>query len=174
MATVETNQTQRPAVGAPAPDFTLAAGDGATYSLAALKGQPVVLYFYPKDDTPGCTTEACGFRDAWDQLQALGVIVLGVSRDDARSHQKFASKFALPFPLLADPGGVVAQRYGVWVQKSMYGKQYMTMARTTFYIRRDGVIGHIWAQVRPEGHAEEVLQVVAADLANSGARDGNS
>ncbi|MEO7000417.1 MAG: peroxiredoxin [Ktedonobacterales bacterium] len=168
MATMETNETQLPALGTPAPDFTLMAGDGSSYHLADLKGQPVVLYFYPKDDTPGCTTEACSFRDAWGQLQAQGVAVLGVSRDDVKSHTKFASKYQLPFPLLADPGGAVAQRYGVWVQKSMYGKQYMTMARTTFYFRRDGTIGHVWAQVKPEGHAEDVLRVVAADLAHSG------
>ena len=174
MTTAEINPTQLPAVGTPAPDFTLMAGDGATYALAAFKGQPVVLYFYPKDDTPGCTTEACSFRDAWDRLQALGALVLGVSRDDAKAHQRFASKYQLPFPLLADPGGAVAQRYGVWVQKSMYGKQYMTMARTTFYIRRDGAIGHVWAQVKPEGHAEEVLQFVAADLAGSDATSGRS
>ena len=152
---INTSAVPRP--GATAPDFTLPAGDGATVSLAGLRGKTVLLYFYPKDDTPGCTTEACSFRDSWGELQARGVVVLGVSRDTVRSHQKFAAKYSLPFPLLADEGGAVAQRYGVWVEKSMYGKTYMSMARTSFLILPDGTIGHIWEKVKPEGHAAEVI-----------------
>ncbi len=154
MATAETHT---PPVGSVAPDFTLPAGDGTQVHLADLRGKHVLLYFYPKDDTPGCTTEACSFRDSWDALEARGVVVLGVSRDDVKSHQKFAKKYSLPFALLADLGGEVAQKYGVWVEKSMYGKTYMSMARTSFLIRSDGTIGHVWEKVKPEGHAAEVL-----------------
>lgn len=154
MATAETHT---PPVGSVAPDFTLPAGDGTQVHLADLRGKHVLIYFYPKDDTPGCTTEACSFRDSWDGLQARGVVVLGVSRDDVKSHQKFAKKYSLPFPLLADLGGEVAQKYGVWVEKSMYGKTYMSMARTSFLIRPDGTIGYVWEKVKPEGHAAEVL-----------------
>jgi thioredoxin-dependent peroxiredoxin len=150
-----------PQPGELAPDFTLPDAEGSQVSLAALRGQTVVLYFYPKDDTPGCTAEACGFRDAWQELRERGVVVLGVSRDTVKSHQKFARKHALPFTLLADEGGTVAQQYGVWVQKSMYGRQYMSMARTTFLIRPDGKVGHVWSQVKPEGHAQKVLEYVA-------------
>ena len=157
--------TALPPVGGMAPDFTLPAGDGAQVHLADLRGKTVLLYFYPKDDTPGCTTEACAFRDAWGELQRRGVVVLGVSRDDVKSHQKFASKYSLPFPLLADLGGAVAQQYGVWVEKSMYGKSYMTMARTSFLIRPDGTIGHVWEAVKPDGHAAEVLAWIDAHQA---------
>jgi len=150
-------ETAIPPVGGAAPDFTLPAGDGSQVHLADLRGKTVLLYFYPKDDTPGCTTEACAFRDAWSELQARGVVVLGVSRDDVKSHQRFAKKYSLPFPLLADLGGAVAQQYGVWVEKSMYGKTYMSMARTSFLILPDGTIGHVWEKVKPEGHAAEVL-----------------
>ncbi len=153
-------ETAVPPVDSEAPDFTLPTGDGAQIHLADLRGKTVLLYFYPKDDTPGCTTEACAFRDAWGELQARGVVVLGVSRDDVSSHQKFASKYSLPFPLLADLGGEVAQRYGVWVERSMYGKTHMSMARTSFLIRPDGTIGHVWEHVKPDGHAAEVLAVV--------------
>lgn len=155
-------ETAIPPVGDLAPDFTLPAGDGSQVRLADLRGKTVLLYFYPKDDTPGCTTEACSFRDAWGELQRRGVVVLGVSRDDVKSHQKFAKKYSLPFPLLADLGGAVAQRYGVWVEKSMYGKTYMSMARTSFLILPDGAIGHVWERVKPEGHAAEVLAWVDA------------
>lgn len=157
MATAETHT---PPVGSVAPDFTLPAGDGTQVHLADLRGKHVLLYFYPKDDTPGCTTEACSFRDSWDALEARGVVVLGVSRDDVKSHQKFAKKYSLPFPLLADLGGEVAQKYGVWVEKSMYGKTYMSMARTSFLILPDGTIGHVWEKVKPEGHAAEALAAV--------------
>jgi len=157
-------ETTIPSIGSVAPDFTLPAGDGQSVHLADLRGKTVLLYFYPKDDTPGCTTEACAFRDAWGELQRRGVVVLGVSRDDVKSHQKFASKHSLPFPLLADEGGVVAQHYGVWVERSMYGKSYMTMARTSFLILPDGAIGQVWQQVKPDNHAAEVLAWVDARL----------
>lgn len=150
-----------PESGTLAPDFTLPSGDGEMVHLADLRGKRVVLYFYPKDDTPGCTVEACGFRDAWQELTEDGVVVLGVSRDTVKSHQKFARKHALPFTLLSDEGGTVAQLYGVWVEKSMYGKKYMSMARTTFYIRPDGLIGHVWQQVKAEGHAQKVRDFLA-------------
>lgn len=153
--------TAVPQPASAAPDFSLLAGDGATFSLADLRGKTVLLYFYPKDDTPGCTAEACSFRDSWGELQARGVVVLGVSRDTVKSHQKFAAKYSLPFPLLTDEGGAVAQRYGVWVEKSMYGKTYMTMARASFLILPDGQIGHVWEKVKPEGHAAEVLAWLA-------------
>lgn len=151
-------QTRVPLPGEAAPDFTLPSGDGPMIHLAELRGQRIILYFYPKDDTPGCTVEACGFRNAWQELQAAGVVVLGISRDTVKSHQKFAARYGLPFTLLSDEDGQVARRYGVWVEKSMYGKSYMTMARTTFYIRPDGLIGHVWQQVKPEGHAGKILE----------------
>jgi thioredoxin-dependent peroxiredoxin len=149
-----------PQPGEVAPEFDLPDAEGNRVSLAGLRGQRVVLYFYPKDDTPGCTTEACSFRDAWQELREAGAVVLGVSRDPAKAHQRFARKHALPFTLLSDEDGAVAQRYGVWVQKSMYGKQYLGMARTTFLIRPDVKIGHVWEQVRPEGHGARILEYV--------------
>jgi peroxiredoxin Q/BCP len=139
----------RPATGTPAPDFTLPASDGSTVTLSALRGKHVVLYFYPKDDTPGCTTEACSFRDNWHTLEQRGVRVLGISRDSVQSHQKFAEKYGLPFTLLSDEGGEVTEQYGVWGEKTMYG--------VTFAIGPDGVIEHVWQKVHPEGHAAEVL-----------------
>jgi thioredoxin-dependent peroxiredoxin len=149
--------TNMPATGTPAPDFTLPASDGSTVTLSALRGHHVVLYFYPKDDTPGCTTEACSFRDNWHTLEQRGVRVLGISRDSVKSHQKFAAKYGLPFTLLSDEDGEVTEKYGVWVEKNMYGKTYMGIARVTFAIGPDGVIEHVWEKVKPEGHAAEVL-----------------
>jgi peroxiredoxin Q/BCP len=152
-----------PPVGSPAPDFTLPSTSGEPVHLADLRGKRVILYFYPKDDTPGCTTEACGFRDSWPRLTAAGILVYGVSRDPVSSHEKFTEKYQLPFPLLSDEGGQVAQQYGVWVEKSMYGKSYMTMARTTFYIQPDGTIGHVWERVHPE-ETQLVIQWVLDQL----------
>ena len=149
-----------PAAGTPAPDFTLPASDGSPVTLSALRGQWVILYFYPKDDTPGCTVEACSFRDNWHTLEQRGVRVLGVSRDSVESHQQFAEKFGLPFTLLSDEDGHVTEEYGVWVEKSMYGKTFMGIARVTFAIAPDGTIAHVWEKVKPDGHAAEVLAYV--------------
>jgi peroxiredoxin Q/BCP len=156
----EPSETRVPQPGEQAPDFELPDGEGNRVSLSGLRGSRVVLYFYPRDDTPGCTTEACSFRDNWLALRERGVVVLGVSRDDAQSHQKFATKYELPFTLLSDADAEVARRYGVWVQRSMYGKQYMGIARTTFLIGPDGKIEQVWEGVKPEGHAGQVLDYV--------------
>ena len=143
--------------GVKAPDFALPADDGTTVTLAGLKGRTVVLFFYPKDDTSGCTKEACGFRDSWKDVQRTGAVVLGVSPDGVTSHQKFKEKYALPFPLLADTDHRVAGAYGVWGEKSMYGKHYMGILRTTFLIDGNGRIARVFEKVKPEGHAAEVL-----------------
>jgi peroxiredoxin Q/BCP len=148
-----------PAVGSPAPAFKLASSAGRDISLADYKGKTVVLYFYPKADTPGCTVQACGFRDAIASYGKLSVDVLGVSPDPVKDVTKFASKFDLNFPLLADTDHKVCQAYGVWVQKSMYGKTYMGTARTTFVIK-DGKIAHVFEKVKPDGHEAEVLNVL--------------
>ena len=124
--------------GKPAPDFSLTSDAGETVTLASLRGKPVVLYFYPKDDTPGCTTQACGIRDAWGEFERSGAVVLGVSPDSEASHVKFKEKYELPFTLLADPDHATAEAYGVWVEKSMYGKTYMGVERSTFVIAADG------------------------------------
>ncbi|GHO55030.1 thioredoxin-dependent thiol peroxidase [Ktedonobacter robiniae] len=151
-----------------APDFTLpAVGDesvvrGGQVHLDDLKGKIVVLYFYPKDDTPGCTVEACSFRDANHLMQQRGVVVLGISKDSVKSHQKFAEKFGLPFPLLSDTETQVAQSYDVYKEKSMYGKKYMGVERATFLIDKEGVIRKIWPKVKPDNHANEVLEAVEA------------
>jgi peroxiredoxin Q/BCP len=146
--------------GDKAPPFALVSHEGQAIRLADLKGRPVVLYFYPKDDTPGCTKEACSFRDAWGEIQAAGAAVLGVSPDDMTSHQKFRVKYRLPFPLLSDPDHAVAEAYGAWGEKSMYGKKYEGILRTTFLIDGSGVVRRVFEKVRPEGHAEEVLAAV--------------
>jgi peroxiredoxin Q/BCP len=152
-------------VGDIAPDFSLPSTDGSVISLAQFRGaQPVVLYWYPKDDTPGCTTEACSFRDNLAALQGKGVAVLGASPDSVKSHQKFATKFSLNFPLLADEGAVVAQRYGVWGEKSMYGRTYMGVERTTFLIDRDGTIAAVWRKVKPNKHVDEILAALEASV----------
>jgi peroxiredoxin Q/BCP len=147
-----------PEAGELAPDFILPDADGNPVHLAGLRGRRVILYFYPRDDTPGCTAEACGFRDSWQELGEEGIGVYGISRDSGKSHQKFARKHALPFTLLSDEDGAVARAYGGWVATSMYGKTHMGLARTTFYVRPDGIIGHVWQQVKPDGHALKVLE----------------
>lgn len=144
-------------VGDPAPNFRLPDAEGQTYSLADLKGQRVVLYFYPRDNTPGCTKEACGFRDQYGGYQAKNVVVLGVSADDAKSHSKFIAKHSLPFPLLVDEGGEVASRYGVYGLKKFMGKEYMGITRSTFIIGPDGNLEKIYLKVKAETHAETVL-----------------
>lgn len=146
-----------PSVGTSAPTFSLPASTGATIDLTKLRGKTVVLYFYPKADTPGCTKEACGFRDAIASYQKLGVPVFGISPDPVKDVTKFAEKFQLNFPLLADADHAVAEKYGVWQEKSMYGKKYMGVARTTFVIGPDGKIARVFEKVKPEGHDQEVL-----------------
>lgn len=148
------------APGDTAPDFTLPQNGGDSVSLAALRGREVVLFFYPKDDTSGCTTEACGFRDQYGALAASGATILGVSPDSVSSHDRFASKFGLPFPLLADTDHRVAEAYGVWKERSMYGKKYMGIERSTFLIDKDGRIAKTWKKVKPEGHATAVLEAL--------------
>jgi len=147
-------------IGSSAPDFTAVSNTGETITLSQFRGQYVVLYFYPKDDTPGCTKEACGFRDALLDFSDANAIVLGVSRDDTASHAKFVKKFDLNFPLLADTEGTITEAYGVWVEKSMYGKKYMGIERTTFLIDKNGKISQVWPKVKVDGHAAEVLQAI--------------
>ena len=143
--------------GAPAPDFTLTSDSGAEVTLSKLRGRPVVLYFYPKDDTPGCTTEACEFRDAYDVFRDRGAEVLGVSPDDVTSHEKFKTKYELPFTLLADPDHEVAEEYGVWGERKFAGKSYMGINRSTFVIDADGKVARAMLGIKPAGHAAEVL-----------------
>jgi peroxiredoxin Q/BCP len=143
--------------GKPAPDFDLESDEGATVRLSELRGKPVVLYFYPKDDTPGCTKQACGFRDAYDEYRERGAVVLGVSPDDTSSHQKFKEKYQLPFTLLADPGHEVADRYGAWGERSFAGKKYMGIIRSTFVIDPEGKVARAMYGVNAERNPEEVL-----------------
>jgi thioredoxin-dependent peroxiredoxin len=148
------------AEGETAPDFTLTSDAGAQVSLSQLRGQPVVLYFYPKDDTPGCTAQACGIRDAYGEFERAGAVVLGVSPDDERSHGKFRDKYELPFPLLADTDHSVAERYGVWGEKKFAGRAYMGVMRSTFVIDADGVVTKVLPDVKPATHADDVLAVL--------------
>ena len=143
--------------GTPAPDFELESDEGTTVRLSELQGKPVVLYFYPRDDTPGCTKQACGFRDAYDEYRERGAVVLGVSPDDAASHVKFKQKFRLPFTLLADPGHEVADRYGAWGERSFAGKTYMGIIRSTFVIDPEGTVARAMYGVNAERNPEEVL-----------------
>ena len=147
--------------GQPAPPFSLTADDGKTVTLAALRGKTVVLYFYPKADTPGCTREACGFRDALPRFVRSRAVVLGVSRDPLPSHQRFAEKFRLTFPLLSDPDAAVCKAYGVYKQKSLYGRTYWGIERTTFLIDEEGRIARIFPSVKVDGHVDAVLQALA-------------
>jgi peroxiredoxin Q/BCP len=148
--------------GKPAPDFELRSDDGETVKLSSLRGQPVVLYFYPRDDTPGCTTQACGIRDAYADFRAAGAVVLGVSPDDEASHGKFKEKYGLPFTLLADPEHRVAERYGVWVEKNSYGKKSMGIERSTVVIDADGNVKRFLGRVKPDEHARQVLDVLGS------------
>ena len=154
----------QPQIGSAAPNFEATAvggeyGEGKTVSLADLRGRPVVLYFYPKDDTPGCTTQACGLRDGWPQIEKKAH-VFGVSIDSARSHQKFINKFSLPFPLLVDEDHRLVNAFGVWVEKSMYGKKYMGTERTTFIIDAEGKIKAVLPKVKPADHLDRVLEAL--------------
>jgi thioredoxin-dependent peroxiredoxin len=149
-------------IGDKAPDFTLPTDGCGTVSLKALKGKTVILYFYPKDDTTGCTAEACGFRDALPDFGKTGAGVIGVSKDSPASHDKFKKKYKLPFTLASDEDTAVARSYGVWVEKSMYGRKYMGMDRSTFLIDGKGVIRGLWRKVKVPGHVDEVLKAVKA------------
>jgi peroxiredoxin Q/BCP len=147
--------------GQRAPSFKLTADDGTQVRLEDLRGQPVVLYFYPKDDTPGCTREACAFRDRQAELKKLGARVLGVSPDAVESHARFRDKFQLNFPLLADTGHEVAEKYGAWREKNMYGKKSMGVQRSTYLIDAEGRVAHVWKRVSVDGHDEQVLEALA-------------
>jgi peroxiredoxin Q/BCP len=150
------------AEGSPAPDFSLPASGGRTVSLQSLKGKPFVLYFYPRADTPGCTKEACAFQEALPQLGKIGVEVIGVSKDKMAPIEKFAAKYNLSFPLASDPDATTIEAYGAWQEKSMYGKKYMGIERSTVLVDKTGNIAKIWPKVKVEGHAAEVLQAVQA------------
>ena len=145
-------------IGKPAPDFTLPADGGGRLRLKDLRGKKVVLYFYPKDATSGCTAEACGFRDRMPELARHGIAVIGVSRDSVASHDKFKSKYGLPFPLASDLDGKVSEAYGTWVEKSMYGRKYLGVDRATFLIDEKGIVRAVWRRVKVPGHVEEVLK----------------
>jgi thioredoxin-dependent peroxiredoxin len=147
--------------GKKAPDFTLADDSGGKIKLSSLKGSPVVLYFYPRDDTPGCTREACAFRDQQQELTKRGAKVLGVSTDDVASHEKFRDKYQLNFPLLADPDHKVAEKYGAWREKNMYGKKSMGIQRSTFLIDAAGTVRKVWKKVSVDGHDAAVLAALA-------------
>lgn len=146
--------------GQKAPAFSLPADDGKTVKLADFQGRPVVLYFYPKDDTPGCTKEACAFRDRKKEIEKLGAVVVGVSPDDVESHVRFKEKYRLNFPLLADKDHQVAERYGAWREKNMYGKKTLGIQRSTFLIGPDGTVAKVWKRVKVDGHDEQVLEAL--------------
>ena len=146
--------------GKKAPDFTLPSTEGGSVSLKKLRGKPVVLYFYPKDDTPGCTREACAFRDSQAALKKKGATVLGVSGDSTSSHEKFKGKYKLNFPLLADEDRAVAKKYGAWGEKVLYGRKSIGMIRSTFVIDAEGVVRKVFPRVRVDGHAEQVLKAL--------------
>ena len=158
----ETAPAAAPAQGDAAPDFTLPRDGGGTVALSDLKGKPVVLYFYPKDDTSGCTKEAIGFTEALDAFDAAGAVILGVSKDSVKKHDKFVAKHELKIALLSDEESDLCERYGVWVEKKMYGKTYMGIERATFLIAADGTIAQVWRKVKVPGHVEAVLEAVQA------------
>jgi peroxiredoxin Q/BCP len=147
--------------GAPAPDFTLMSDSEEPVTLSSLRGKDVILYFYPKDDTPGCTAQACGIRDSWQKFAERGAVVLGVSPDTPESHVRFREKYGLPFTLLADPDHQVAERYGVWVEKKNYGKTYWGIERSTFVIDEDGKVSRVMRRVKPDTHAADVLAALS-------------
>lgn len=146
--------------GDTAPDFDVLTDEGTHLKLSDLRGKTVILYFYPRADTPGCTKEACSFRDSFPRFLGTDAVVLGISPDDVKAQAKFKAKYNLPFTLLADADHSIAEAYDVWVEKSMYGKHYLGAARTTFVIGPDGKITHIFENVKPEGHADQVLQAL--------------
>ena len=148
--------------GDKAPAFTLPTDGGGTVSLAKLRGKKVILYFYPKDDTPGCTKEACGFRDSFPDFSKAGAEVIGISKDSVKRHDNFKAKYKLPFHLAADVDGAVCEAYGTWIEKSMYGRKYMGIERATFLIDGKGVVRRVWHKVKVPGHAEEVLAAAKA------------
>ncbi|HXX32740.1 MAG TPA: thioredoxin-dependent thiol peroxidase [Myxococcaceae bacterium] len=149
-------------VGKKAPAFTLPDQDGKPVKLSDFKGKAVVLYFYPKDDTPGCTREACHFRDEHSALKKAGAVVLGVSPDDSKSHARFAGKYKLPFPLLADTDHAVAAAYGAWGEKSLYGRKFMGIVRSTFLVDGEGTVAAVWPKVKVDGHVDQVREALAA------------
>lgn len=146
--------------GQEAPDFTLLSDSGTSVRLQDFRGRPVVLYFYPKDDTPGCTREACAFRDRKSEMEQLGAVVLGVSPDDVESHKKFREKYQLNFPLLCDPDHKVAEMYGAWTEKVRFGKKSMGIQRSTFLIDANGIVRRVWKNVKVDGHDEQVLEAL--------------
>lgn len=154
-------------IGDEAPDFTLPTDSGNSVTLSSLRGKKVVLYFYPKDDTPGCTTQACNFRDSISNIRSNNASVLGISKDDVQSHKKFKEKYGLNFPLLSDESGQVCEEYGVWAEKSMYGRTYMGIERTTFLIDENGVIARIWNKVSVPGHVDEIEAELMGKAANN-------
>jgi len=150
------------AEGKKAPDFTAATDGGGKLKLSELRGKPVVLYFYPQDDTPGCTTEACGFRDAAPDFRKLKATVIGVSKDSVARHDKFKAKYKLPFALVSDEDGKICEKYGTWIEKSLYGRKYMGIDRATFLIDKDGVVRKVWHKVKVNGHVDAVAEALKA------------
>jgi peroxiredoxin Q/BCP len=144
-------------VGSPAPDFTLATDGGGSLTLSSLQGRAVIVYFYPKDDTPGCTKEACAFQQSLPDFSGANAVIVGVSKDNPASHDKFKAKYDLNFTLVSDTDGEVCEAFGVWVEKSNYGKKYMGIERSTFLIDASGVVRKVWRKVKVDGHAEKVL-----------------
>jgi len=149
-------------LGSKAPDFTMSTDGNGSVTLSKLKGKKVVLYFYPKDDTSGCTAEACGFRDSFPDYSGAGAVVIGISKDSVASHDKFKKKHNLPFILASDAGSDVCEKYGTWVEKSMYGRKYMGIERCTFLLDGEGVVRGVWHKVKVPGHVDEVLKALKA------------